>query len=343
MKNGWTKCIIFFACMLLFSCEKRSFSEELPAGDLLEFASQGFTKAAEQTSASVAEFGVFTYYDVDGTFDILTSTPSYMNNQQVKKQPSGWVYSPVRYWPVNGSLSFFAYSPYTSAVGSGNLQIDATNIPKYTYTNPNDYAAQADLLLSRPLIDETKAGLTGDKKTLIPFQHSLSCVMFNASVARKDANKVSVDKIELCGLYNKATCSYVPPTPPSGEYALEWMLEPDAVLEDYTLSVDNGALKDIDIKKIVYGTSPKTSISTDVGYLMLIPQQLLPDVLLKITVTFGSPARTLVMVKKLSTVIPEFEINKKYALEICVNVGDIRLECTVSDWKDKTVTVPDFN
>ena len=42
----------------------------------------------------------------------------YMENVLLKKNGSVWEYSPLRYWPIDKSLNFFAYAPL-NMVGSG--------------------------------------------------------------------------------------------------------------------------------------------------------------------------------------------------------------------------------
>ena len=54
-------------------------------------------------------FGVLGYYTEDDWEGTATPTPNFMYNQQVSGQD--WGYAPLKYWPAEGKISFFAYAP----------------------------------------------------------------------------------------------------------------------------------------------------------------------------------------------------------------------------------------
>ena len=61
-------------------------------------------------------FGVFGCYTGALVYESSTVTPDFMYNQQVNGEKVGteyvWSYNPVKYWPNEGKVSFFAYAPY---------------------------------------------------------------------------------------------------------------------------------------------------------------------------------------------------------------------------------------
>lgn len=61
-------------------------------------------------------FGVFAYL-TNGEYATATSKSLYMDNVRVSYDgTSNWEYSPLKYWPTNGTdkVSFFAYAPYNA-------------------------------------------------------------------------------------------------------------------------------------------------------------------------------------------------------------------------------------
>lgn len=137
--------VIFIACAKSGEPQNEPTPTDTPVGFS---ASSTWTdaKATPRTTgdtefASGDTFGVFAYYVASGS-DISATTPNFMYNQKVTYDGSSWTYSPTKYWPATGTLSFFAYAPY------GNSCItcpatDATGTPSIGYNNPE---ADLDLL-----------------------------------------------------------------------------------------------------------------------------------------------------------------------------------------------------
>ena len=174
------------------------------------------TTANLQTSAD--GFSVFAYYTLDADW-ASTDTPNFMYNQQVRKidsyaahseanpsdyssarYPSGWYYSPLKYWP-NGQnattysqnptsadkLSFYAYAPHIArsdlgtvpATGEGITGISANNAtgaPTVTFTVPSKAEEQIDLLWAIPQLNLTKKGL--NERVTFNFKHALAKLNF---------------------------------------------------------------------------------------------------------------------------------------------------------------------
>lgn len=106
-------------------------------------------------------FGVLAYYTAQSNYT-GNSTANFMYNTQVTGTTTGWIYSPVRYWPNNDGdkISFFAYAPYvtvtansgipTDNVATGITAISSNNVsetPKISYSLAADDKTQSvDLL-----------------------------------------------------------------------------------------------------------------------------------------------------------------------------------------------------
>lgn len=85
----------------------------------------GFTVSGEWPDESTAtrstafakddRIGVFACYRTpDGTTDGTNTAfaPNYMHNQLVSFDGTAWSYSPIKYWPSDGSVDFWGYYPY---------------------------------------------------------------------------------------------------------------------------------------------------------------------------------------------------------------------------------------
>lgn len=89
------------------------------------------------TSFSAGDnIGVFAY---KGT----SQTPDFMNNQRVTYDGSAWSYSPIKYWPQNEGLSFYAYYPWRESTDKIIINDVSANRPVLTYTNTD---SKIDLL-----------------------------------------------------------------------------------------------------------------------------------------------------------------------------------------------------
>lgn len=160
-------------------------------------------------------FAVFAFYTKTADW-AATDKPDFMYNQQVRniasfavapaeskptdyssaRFPSGWYYTPLKYWP-NGQnsteyaanttsadkISFFAYAPHIAstdvntvpAAGEGITAISGNNIagvPEVDFTVPSKVEEQIDLLWANPVMNATKQALSG--RVAFTFKHALA-------------------------------------------------------------------------------------------------------------------------------------------------------------------------
>ena len=131
----------------------------------------GTAGVMDNTLLQTTGFGVMAYVQA-GPYDSATSLPTFMYNQHVTYGTSGWIYSPVKYWPnqldgngIDGNgqaaqtVSFFAYAPYVeTADGSEGI------VSMYAGTTPGDptltYKATTDLSKTVDLVWGTSNGDT---------------------------------------------------------------------------------------------------------------------------------------------------------------------------------------
>ena len=118
------------------------------------------TRSEERGIAALKLYGIGVMaYQTTGAYSTTGAKSEIMNNQRVEwdNTNSKWKYDPVKFWPVgtDEKVSFFAYSPYTSASNAGLYNItpasaDASNNPKINYTLKDYQSILIDLLVSDP-------------------------------------------------------------------------------------------------------------------------------------------------------------------------------------------------
>lgn len=180
-----------FCLLALVACSKESLMQDIPQGSVpvgfssdlpATKAASEYTKATDFTNENLTDMGVFTYF-THGNFDPDIATPNYMYNQKVEKNTNNnidypWTYSPVKFWPTNGTdlLSFFAYAPYVDGAVNSNpvpSERTQTGFPSLAYTVPTDEADQIDLLAAVPQMNRTYSDNNGGTVTF-PLKHALT-------------------------------------------------------------------------------------------------------------------------------------------------------------------------
>ncbi len=156
------------------------------------------TKATSLPESDILDMGVFSYWMSGETAPEYSGADAneFMINNFVDVS-DGYRYSPIKYWPGEGYwLKFFAYRPYEINVNvNGNKYLEVShegNVPKLTYTVPEDVTRQADL-------QAAQTGMVkGDyrQKVNLNFSHLLSAVKFKAG----NMHGVTVEEISLKGV-----------------------------------------------------------------------------------------------------------------------------------------------
>lgn len=343
--------ILLSAALLIAftSCDKSN-PEFVNESDKIDFVATPFhesfiqanqARGSETRNDNIQDFGVYAYYTAD-VFNPVSSTPNFMCNTQVRKTSNQWTYEPLMFWPNSGILSFFAYSPYANQ-GDSYTSLSSTpsteGYPQLAYTVPDDVTKQRDLLVSVPLIDQTKADVPAGEKLTLAFKHTLACVVFQAQMTAARELPVKVTSITFGQLKNKADFAYGD-TP--GTFS--WTVTADATDKSYTLAIDNNLLENTDISTTA---SDYLSISPADSHLLLLPQGIDAGDEITVTVVYTLAAgetKTVTKTAPLSDLIKnELEAGKRYSINILVSaLADVTLTCSVEEWTPKTVNMPDF-
>lgn len=308
----------------------------IPADDVIRFDNrigepytENLTRGTVTDNNNFVEFGVFAYYSATGTYNAVASKPDYMFNVQVMRLEGTWSYTPQKFWP-QGSVSFFAYTPYDTDT---EVSVECkTGAPVVTYAVPDVVTAHRDLMLSAPALNKTKE----DGAVMLTLRHALACIDFKACVnGTLDAGQsVKVTAVRLGNFRYEASCHHELPgvitrtfTENTGE-------------KEYALSVADQTLLDF------FLTNKYKQITSANGCPMLWPQTIDDTDKLIITAEYTSngKTRTIVFEPTIQSFVSEMEAGKRYIFNLLFSqFGNMTLTCEVVAWDTKTINVPDFN
>lgn len=105
-------------------------------------------------------FGVFSKYSG-------TSFPDF-DNQKVTYSNKKWTYSPLKFWPTEGQIKFYAYAPYKDGK---KLKENSTT---FDFTVADKAAGQEDLLWANATGQIAETSSSTKEKVKIHFYHALS-------------------------------------------------------------------------------------------------------------------------------------------------------------------------
>ena len=206
------------------------------------------TRGVMNESSTVGSFGVSAVYSKDGV------NSSLFQNEEATQNGNYWFTSGNATWPLDGSVSFYAYAPYNDASLSLQGSDDFVKNKTIRYTaNTDDFSKQPDLIVAK---SESNAftSSTANKAVSLSFRHALTAITFSISA---DMIPGTVKSIKVGGVYGQ------------GDYDLskgKWIswVNPSSTydIKQLNVSVKAGESKPL---------TGKTSA------LMMIPQKLGPD------------------------------------------------------------------
>lgn len=258
------------AAVTLSSCQKDQVVNQVEEQDAIEFSTyvgRDVTTKATSITDVKSGFGVFAYHH-SGNFvgeDLGGDSESMLNfmfNQEVFHNPSGWTYSPTKYWPAAGKLSFFAYAPFSGDISAPNIITNiptdntTTGFPKFKFSVTNIVSNQIDLLYASPITDVTSSTVddaisTNGNLINFGFNHALSRIGFSATTG--SGQTATISQVKLSGnFYINGTISLN-----DGNF-----IDLNSDAQDYTLNYSNHNV-------VTGGTEP---IVADEGYIMIIPK-----------------------------------------------------------------------
>lgn len=171
------------------------------------------TRSTENTVETIktSHFGIFAFYKTDGDYSYNEATSAsagfqsnFMSNQMIGYENNSWTYTPQRYWPTSGKISFLAYAPYQFAKGINLVDKDNKSL-KDDNTDAKDqtcltYATKnnCDLLISNALnqTQSTNSGIVN-----LHFYHALAKLGYKISLADNsflsDGTTIQINSVKL--------------------------------------------------------------------------------------------------------------------------------------------------
>ena len=170
--------------------------------------SRGSVVDIKALQESTEGFGVFG----NNYSSTAEGTPAYGNslfkNQQVTydKTKSKWTYSPLRFWPTQGHIDFFAYAPYDSKYAD----IVMKDNQKLTFRVDPVINNQKDLLYANA-VGQTKESISSTgNKVKFQFAHALSKLGYKVKLSGDYSSNATFNltKITLAGSPDGATKAF---------------------------------------------------------------------------------------------------------------------------------------
>lgn len=323
------------------------------------------TKALiDGTSYTDPSFGTFAYYNANTTpvEEFPTNAKPYIPESQVSYSASNWTTTTPYYWPKNGSLTFFSYSPWSI---NGNVSCSETD--GITISNYDVSAAQdVDVMVA-----DVKTGMTSNGTNGVPtiFRHKLSQLVnitfetdkdyndgtpFSAGEKQFFINYVKVNKLEQTGTYvsgNNVDDTHLGtwslPTDPDYNHNYDWYTETSSCVKEFTsTAVSAKTMSHILMVPQTYKAPVAPQTAADVSnveikytirtYSGSDPSAYSDDVVTK-TISmheiFGTQTE------------PDYTLNmnKKVTLTFTVSVDQIKWAPSVAAWGTETISAPTIN
>ena len=151
------------------------------------------TRGVMNESSTVGSFGVSAVYSKDGV------NSSLFQNEEATQNGSYWFTSSNATWPLDGSVSFYAYAPYNEISLSLQGSDDFVKNKTIRYTANTDLSKQPDLIVAKSE-NNTFTSSTANKAVGLSFSHALTAITFSISA---DMIPGTVKSIMVSGVYGQ--------------------------------------------------------------------------------------------------------------------------------------------
>lgn len=172
----------------------------VPVGFRTEAGTKASSSHIWNTTTGVIPSG--TSFILDAWTEEASSAPDFFTEQTVHNEggsaSGNFVYSPRKYWPLDGELTFIARWP---AVCTGLVK--SADGKTFSMTVPADASLQDDLLIAGPVV----TAMPQDGVVGLPFRHVMSRISVSASVDAAFAAaglSVTINSVSLEGVASEA-------------------------------------------------------------------------------------------------------------------------------------------
>ena len=324
-----------------------------------------------------SSFGVFAWYLAEGNWNTAAANSSAVAYMGTKAETDSPLASPVEitwnedkdiwapngttyYWPLQGKLTFIAYSPFNAATATFS---NAGVLTLTGYTLNTTVADQVDLLYSAVAADKTQnedyyedtanskdsEDAEGDKGVNIQFKHALAQIIFKAKTANEVYTAGLSFKINSIVVNAASTAASMTVTNPAV----------DAAPAGITTWTTPGTNVNFNVRTTDFPEAANTYLTTTLSdpigdALLAIPVTEFDTTDPTITVQYtlyrrsdnqslGSKTVT-VNVKNVDNIITAWQAGKKYEYDLTIDLQKIYFTPSIIDWTTgeiQGVNIPD--
>jgi len=305
------------AALAITGCSQNEEFEAPSQKAEINFSTAAVTRATAMVTANFSTFKVYGYAHA-GDFATATEGKALVEGT-FNKADGKWseATNTKFYWPSEGNVTFFAYSPITEEGTTYTAPVSSKGYPTIAYTVNDVIASQSDFLVA----DKTGDGTLNKDGISLGFKHALTQIAFK--LKGSDAKvEYTVTKLVLKGINNVGTYKW--------EDSL-WNVTTGK--KDYTI--------DLTSSKITFaGEDAATELSGNDKVLMLIPQ-VPSDATIEVTYIAADKTTDVVYNSEPKTVnVPntQWGVGQRIVFTIALTPGtimDISGEVTDNGWVDK--------
>lgn len=341
------------ACAALAACSKNEVTpvdvdQQITFQAVVNKASTKALIDGTNYKTTYPSFGTAAYYNATGTTFPTSSSP-YIPESEVKYSATalGWTTETPYYWPKNGALTFFSYSPWTTL--NTLTTIDETNgvvITGYDVDANQDVDVMVADAVTCSSNDTAYDGEgSGPYKAGVKtvFRHKLAQIV---DVTFKTKQNYKLDPVAAGHKEFFINSVIINSYRQKGTYTSSNVVSSTALgtWSDHSDAKSYEFFKESTSCDTEFGTIPTSAKSITNNYLLLLPQTLPDDtkIVIKYTIRTYSSASThsddvVTSEIPLKNVISEIKMNKKYTINFTVGLDQIYWAPSVENWGTESV------
>ena len=358
------------AVVALAACTQNNIDVDSIEGRVINFNTVAgkATKAPISGTAylsSYSSFGVFAWYLASGEWSTSaanSSAVSYMDDVEVAFDDTKDIWAPATnyYWPLQGKLTFIAYSPKTAATATFS---NAGLLTLSNYTLNTTVADQVDLMYSAIAAnkDQNESYYTdtvnskdsqtaeGDKGVNIQFKHALAQIIFKAKTADEVYDAGLSFKVDSIVVNAASTAASMTVTNPATDVAPAGITTWNTPGTNVNFNVRVAAFPE------AANTYLTKTLSDPIGdALLAIPVTEFDTTDPTITVKYSlyrlsdnqalGSKKVTVHVKDVDNIITSWQAGKKYEYDLKIDLQKIYFTPSIIDWTNgeiQGVNIPD--
>jgi len=316
---------ISVAIVLSMGCTKEQRGEE-NGSNAISFSCVA-TKALVDNVDALRSSGVCVYgFETDAK-----SVSSTIFSKEPLSYSAGdgkWSYTGAsKYWTPGSNYHFIGLYPKDKNYSNSGNVVTLSNYSISQYS----YGSQEDLMAGCTYREFVKSSTGSFDKSdvVLPMSHYLSAVVFKVRDAASDGT-ISISDVYLTGLYVSGSCEITPNESADG-YTPVWTTSGDRLASNSRIYTGDTTISGISVGDTEYDLFKEK--------LLVIPQSVSSDIVLRLKVTPGDGSGVTYKVLNLNSVgtITSWQPGKKYTYIANVTDQQITFKLSVNDWNEEEV------